>query len=173
MGQKRHALHGPHSDVQRAGYIHRHGSGYGNWMGDVHRCRGRDVHRGDVDWPSNGDRVLKAHWRRDVHSVGANVHLCRDGDGVVNGVSPVQCRGDGGRYGHGGSRVADFTAFITRVEVGLAVGLQMAGDVGSTQHLSTNATSDFSFVSDHVGSKSVFGGKSRGTGCYLTFEWPF
>lgn len=63
--------------------------------------------------------------------------------------------------------------FITGVKVALSVGLQMTGDVRSAEHLSTDATSDFAFVSDHVGSKSVFGGERRGTGCYLTFEWPF
>lgn len=49
----------------------------------------------------------------------------------------------------------------------------MAGDVGGAQHLPTDATGDFAFMSDHVGSESVFGGESRGTGSYLTFEWPF
>lgn len=46
----------------------------------------------------------------------------------------------------------------------MSVGLQMTGDVRSAEHLSTDATSDFAFVSDHVGSKSVFGGERRGTG---------
>lgn len=49
----------------------------------------------------------------------------------------------------------------------------MAGDVGRTQHLPTNAASDFAFVSDHVGAQSIFGGESRGTGRYLTFKWSF
>lgn len=40
----------------------------------------------------------------------------------------------------------------------------MAGDVSCTEHLSTDATGDFAFMSDHVGTESVFGGKSRGTG---------
>lgn len=53
--------------------------------------------------------------------------------------------------------------FVTGVKVGLSVGLQVAGDVGCAQHLSTDATGDFAFVSDHVGTESVFGGKSGGT----------
>lgn len=40
----------------------------------------------------------------------------------------------------------------------------MAGDVGCTEHLPTDATGDFALVSDHMGTESVFGGKSRGTG---------
>lgn len=40
----------------------------------------------------------------------------------------------------------------------------MAGDVGCAEHLPTDATGDFAFVPDHVGTESVFGGKSRGTG---------
>lgn len=43
------------------------------------------------------------------------------------------------------------------------MGLQVAGDVGRAEHLSADATGDFAFVSDHVGSESVFGGKSGGT----------
>lgn len=52
--------------------------------------------------------------------------------------------------------------FVTGVKVGLSVGLQVAGDVGRAQHLSTDATGDFAFVSDHVGAESVFGGESGG-----------
>lgn len=91
--------------------------------------------------------------------------------------------------------------FVTGVKVGLSVGLQVAGDVGCAEHLSTDATGDFAFVSDHVGTESVFGGKSGGTGLhqnrrgrgvrvrrgrdagrvatrfdtyrYLTFKWSF
>lgn len=59
---------------------------------------------------------------------------------------------------HGGG-----CTFVTGVKVGLSVGLQVAGDVGCAQHLSTDATGDFTFVSDHVGTESVFGGKSGGT----------
>lgn len=44
----------------------------------------------------------------------------------------------------------------------------MAGNVGCTEHLPTDATGDFAFVPDHVGTESVFGGKSRGTGLYAT-----
>lgn len=53
--------------------------------------------------------------------------------------------------------------FVTGVKVGLSVRLQVAGDVGCAQHLSTDATGDFAFMSDHVGTESVFGGKSGGT----------
>lgn len=49
----------------------------------------------------------------------------------------------------------------------------MAGDVGRAEHLPTDATGDFAFVSDHVGAESVFGGESRGTGRYLAFKWSF
>lgn len=54
--------------------------------------------------------------------------------------------------------------FVTGVKVGLPVGFQMTGDVGRTQHLSTDAAGNFSFMPDHVGAESVFGGESRGTG---------
>lgn len=40
----------------------------------------------------------------------------------------------------------------------------MAGDVGCTEHLPTDATGDLALMSDHVGTESVFGGESRGTG---------
>lgn len=101
MGQKRHAVHRPHGNVKRAGDIHWHGGGYCDWVGDIHGRRGRDVDRSDVNWPGDGDRVLKADWRGDVHCVSVNVHLCRYGDGVVVvGVAPVHCCGDGGRDGH-------------------------------------------------------------------------
>lgn len=100
MGQKRHAIHWPHGDVERPGYIHGHGGGYCNGVGDIHGRRGRDVDRGDVDRPGDGDRVLEADGRRNVDRVGANVHLCSYGDGVVVGVAPVHRRGDRGRHGH-------------------------------------------------------------------------
>lgn len=58
--------------------------------------------------------------------------------------------------------VCVWCTFVTGVKVGLSVGLQVAGDVGRAQHLSTDATGDFAFVSDHVGAESVFGGKSGG-----------
>lgn len=144
-------------------------------MGDIHGCRGGDVDRGDVDGPGDGDWVLEADWGCDVDRVGANVHLCGYGDGIV-GVDPVHRRGDGGRNGHRCSRgrIADFvTFFVTGVKVGLSMSLQMAGDVGRTEHLPTDATGDLAFMPDHVGTESVFGGKSRGTGRYLTFERPF
>lgn len=35
-------------------------------------------------------------------------------------------------------------------EAGLAVGLEVAGDVGSTQHLPTNVAGDFAFMPYHV-----------------------
>lgn len=44
------------------------------------------------------------------------------------------------------------------------MGLQVAGDVSCAEHLSADAAGDFAFVSDHVGTESVFGGKSGGTG---------
>lgn len=40
--------------------------------------------------------------------------------------------------------------FVTGVEVGLAVSLQVAGDVGGAQHLPADAAGHFAFVSDHV-----------------------
>ena len=40
----------------------------------------------------------------------------------------------------------------------------MAGDVGRTEHLPTDATGDLAFMPDHVGTESVFGGESRGAG---------
>lgn len=43
------------------------------------------------------------------------------------------------------------------------MGLQVAGDVSCAEHLSADAAGDFAFVSDHVGTESVFGGKSGGT----------
>lgn len=49
----------------------------------------------------------------------------------------------------------------------------MTGDVGCTEHLSADATGDFAFMSNHVGTESVFGGESRGTGRYLTFKRSF
>ena len=61
--------------------------------------------------------------------------------------------------------------FVAGVEVGLSVSLQMAGDVGCTEHLPTDATGHFTFVSDHVGTESVFGGKSRGTGLQWHSRW--
>lgn len=90
MGQKRHAIHGPHGDVERTGYIHGHGGRYRHRVGDIHGRRGGDVDGGDVDGPGDGDRVLEADRGRDVHRVGGNVHLCGYGDGVVVvGVDPV------------------------------------------------------------------------------------
>lgn len=44
-------------------------------------------------------------------------------------------------------------------EAGLTVGLEVAGDVGGTQHLSAHVTSDFPFMANHMRPKSVFGGK--------------
>lgn len=63
-----------------------------------------------------------------------------------------------------GVRISDGQTFVTGVEVGLSVSLQVAGDVGRAEHLPTDATGHLAFVSDHVGTESVFGGKSRGTG---------
>lgn len=97
LGQKRHAIHWPHGNVEWPGHIHGHGSCYCHWVGNIHRRRGRDVDRGDVDRPGDGDRVLEAHWGCNVDRVGANVHLCSYGDWmVVVVVAPVHCRSDGG-----------------------------------------------------------------------------
>lgn len=102
LGQEGHAIHRPHGDVERPGHVHGHGGRYRHRVGDVHRRRGRDVDRGDVDGPGDGDRVLEAHWGCDVDRVGANVHLCGDGDRVVVVVvvAPVHRRGDGGGGAH-------------------------------------------------------------------------
>lgn len=103
LGQKRHAIHWPHGNVERPGHIHGHGGCYCHRVGNIHRRRGRDVDRGDVDGPGDGDRVLEAHWRCNVDRVGANVHLCGYGDWmmiVVVVVAPVHCRSDGGRNRH-------------------------------------------------------------------------
>lgn len=100
LGQKRHALHGPHGNVERPSYIHGHGGGDGHRVGDIHGPRGGDVDGGDVDRPGDGDRVMEADRRGDVHRVGGNVHLRRYGDGVVAGDAAVHRRGDGGRDGH-------------------------------------------------------------------------
>lgn len=55
--------------------------------------------------------------------------------------------------------------FVTgRGEAGLAVRLQMAGDVGSAKHLATYVAGDFTLMPDHVGTQAVFGGKSRCAG---------
>lgn len=53
-------------------------------MGDVHGPRGWDVDRGDVNRSCDGDRVLEAEGRGDVDSVGGDVHLGGDGDGVAD-----------------------------------------------------------------------------------------
>lgn len=103
MGQERHAIYWPHGDVERAGHIHRHGGCYRHRVGNIHGGRSGDVDRGDVDGPSDGDRVLQAHWRCDVDRVGANVHLRGYGDGVVV-VAPVHRCGDGSRNCHGCGR---------------------------------------------------------------------
>lgn len=95
MGQEGHAIHRPHGDVDGPSHIHRHWGGYCDWMSDIHGRGGRDVDRGNVDRPSDGDWVLEAHWRCDVDCVGANVHLCRYGYRVVLD-APVHSCGDGG-----------------------------------------------------------------------------
>lgn len=173
MGQKRHALHGSHGDVQGPRDVHGHGGGDGHGVGDVHRRRGGDVDRGDVDRPRDGERVLQAHRRGDVHRVGGDVHLRRNGDGVAE-VAAVHRRGDGGRDGdgRGGGRVADVVAVFVAgvVEVGLAVRLQVAGDVGGAEHLATDVAGDLPFVPDHVRTQSVFGGEGGSAGRYLAFE---
>lgn len=40
----------------------------------------------------------------------------------------------------------------------------MAGDVGCAQHLAADVAGDLPFMSDHVGTQSVFGGEGRSTG---------
>ena len=54
--------------------------------------------------------------------------------------------------------------FVAGGEVGLAMGLEVGGDVGGAQHLSTDAAGHLPLVSDHVGAQSVFGSEGRGTG---------
>lgn len=62
-------------------------------------------------------------------------------------------------------RGVGWRTFVTgRGEAGLAVCLQVAGDVGSTQHLAAYAAGDFTLMPDHVGTQTVFGGKSRCAG---------
>lgn len=102
LGQERHGIHWPHGDVQRAGYIHRHGGRYCDWVGDIHGRRGRNVDRGDVDGAGDGDWMLEADRRCDVDGVGANVHLRGYGDGIVV-VAPVHRCSNRGRNGHRGS----------------------------------------------------------------------
>ena len=43
------------------------------------------------------------------------------------------------------------------------MGLQVAGDVGRTQHLATDVAGDFALMSDHVGAQTIFGGKGCST----------
>lgn len=50
--------------------------------------------------------------------------------------------------------------------------LEVAGDVGRTQHLATDVAGHLAFMPDHVRTQAVFGGKGRGAGRYLAFEWP-
>lgn len=42
--------------------------------------------------------------------------------------------------------------------------LEVTCDVGSTQHFATDVAGHFAFMPDHVGAKTVFGSKGRGTG---------
>lgn len=56
-----------------------------------------------------------------------------------------------------------FLTFIiagTIVEATLAMCLQVAGYVCSTEHLATDIAGDFAFMSDHVRAQTIFGGKS-------------
>lgn len=125
-------------------------------MGDVHVCSGGDVDRGQVDGPGDGDWVLQVDWRRDVDRAGGDVHLSCDGDRVTGVSAAVHSRGDGCRvgYGRGGGRVVVHVVgiFIVAgaVEAGLAVRLQVTGDVGGAQHLTADVAGDFTFMSDHV-----------------------
>ncbi len=49
-------------------------------------------------------------------------------------------------------------------EAGLAVGLEVAGDVGGTQHLPANVAGDFAFMPYHVWTQTVFGGEGGRAG---------
>lgn len=49
-------------------------------------------------------------------------------------------------------------------ETGLAVGLEVTCDVGSTKHFATYVASYFAFMPNHVGAQAVFGSEGRGTG---------
>lgn len=67
--------------------------------------------------------------------------------------------------------VAIFT--VTGVaEAGLAMCLEVTGDVGSAQHFATDGAGHFTFMSNHVGAQAVFGSKGRGTGRYLALKRP-
>lgn len=83
MGQKRHAIHWPHGDVERPCDIHGHRGGDGHWVGDIHVCCSRDVDGGQIDGPSDGDGVLQVDRRRDVDRAGGDVHLSSNGDGIA------------------------------------------------------------------------------------------
>ena len=65
------------------------------------------------------------------------------------GASTEECAGD-----------PTFVSAGSAAEACLAVGLQVAGDVGRTQHLATDVAGDFALMSDHVGAQTIFGGKS-------------
>lgn len=59
--------------------------------------------------------------------------------------------GGSGRGGGGGVRGEGWHTFVTgRGEAGLAVCLQVAGDVSSAQHLATYVAGDFTLMPDHV-----------------------
>ncbi len=49
-------------------------------------------------------------------------------------------------------------------EAGLTVGLEVAGDVGGTQHLPANVAGDFAFMPYHVWTQTVFGGEGGRAG---------
>lgn len=95
MGQKRHALHGPHGYVKRPSDIHGHRGGDGHWVGNIHVSCCRDVDRRQVD----GDRVLQADRRRDVDCAGGNVHRSSYGDRIAGVATAVHSGGDGCRVG--------------------------------------------------------------------------
>lgn len=99
LRQKRHALHGPHGDVERPCDIHGHGGSDGYLVSDIHVCCGGDVDGGQVDRAGDGDGVLQVDRGRDVHRVGGDVHLSSDCDGIVDADAAVHGRGDGGRVG--------------------------------------------------------------------------
>ena len=116
LREERHALHGPHGDVERPGDVHGHGRCEGHGVGEAHGRRGGDVDRGDVHRAGDGDRVLQAHSRGDV----AQAHLRGDGDGVGGGagaaVGAAAAAHAGARGGdvRDGGRVAHIVAIWKR-----------------------------------------------------------
>lgn len=96
LGQKRHALHGPHGNVERPRDIHGHGRADGDRMCDIHVRRRWD--RREVDWAGDANWMLKVDRGSDVDGAGGNVHLRRDGDGVAGIGVAVSGRSGGRRF---------------------------------------------------------------------------